>query len=210
MVPWTPSSHWEVPPIASLQSDTGKGGSPAVLSRYPQSLWAARQRIYHRSMALTPQHIHGLQHPSAYSENDRSTTLYLKTLANDMTSLEAGSLIPCRVSCGLQHLCEKKLVSKIPRSFWSSMTPPLLLLSGMSMLRQWSQDILLEKACPTFPRPKRLGKPWQYSPTPQKHQSTWCMNKCHFLLLIHVKHIINKYCDHIQTVDASLGFWTLD
>lgn len=57
----------------------------------------------------TPLHTHGLQHPPAYLENDRrSTTFYLKTLANDMTSLEAGSLIPCRVSCGLQRLCEKQ------------------------------------------------------------------------------------------------------
>lgn len=61
-----------------------------------------------------PPHPSGLQLPSARSrtagtdsEPRRSTTFYMKTLANDMTSLQAGSLVPCQVSCGLQHLFEK-------------------------------------------------------------------------------------------------------
>lgn len=160
MVPWTPSNHREGPPIASLQSDTGKGGSPAVLSRYPQSLWAARQRIYHRSMALTPRHIHGLQHPSAYSEINRSSILYLKTLANVLTSLEAGSLAPCRVSCGLRHLCEKKekLVSKIPRSFWSSMNPPFVTSFRNECAEAVVTRHFTRESLPNFSKTKEIRK----------------------------------------------------
>lgn len=101
MVPWTPFNRWKGPPIASLQSDTGKEGSPADLSRYLRSLWAARQRIYQRSVAFsTPRH-------TRRTTGDRPPFTW-KLLANDMMSLEAGSLIPCRVSCGLQRLCKKQ------------------------------------------------------------------------------------------------------
>lgn len=161
MVPWTPSNHREGPPITSLQSDTGKGGSPAVLSRYAQSLWAARQRIYHRSMALTPRHIHGLQHPSAYSEINRSTTLCLKTLANVLTSLEAGSLVPCGFLWSSAFVWRKKtnkLVSKIPRSFWSSMNPPFVTSFRNERAEAVVTRHFTRESLPNFSKTKEIRK----------------------------------------------------
>lgn len=185
MVPWTPFNHWEGPPIASLQRETlGKGGSPAVLSRSPQrhpSLPASRQRIYSKIIALTPLAIlMAFSTPKQTRENYRSRfwAMEINHLLHENFGQWYDFPSGCEPNTLPGFLWSSAFVWKIN---WHIRRPSLsdlprvhllLLLSEMEVLKLWSQDILLEKACPSFPRPPRLGKPWQYSPTPQKYQST--------------------------------------
>lgn len=119
MVPWTPVNHWEGPPKASLQSDTGKGGSPAVLSRYPPSLWAATQRIYHRCMALTP-----LSILRERQEIDHLLPENFGQWYDFPWGWEPNTLPGFLWSSAF--VWKNKLVSKMPRSFWSSTNPPFV------------------------------------------------------------------------------------
>lgn len=180
MVPWTPRHHWEGPQIASLQTDTGKGGISCcfvkISSKTPK-FTSIETKDKQRDHSLpTPRHTDGLQHPWAHSESYRSRFWaveidhLLRENFGQWDNFPAGwepNTLP-------GFLWSSALVWEMN---WHIRCPSLsvllpirllLLLSEMEVLKQWSQDILLEKACPSFPRPKRLGKPWQYSPTPQK------------------------------------------
>lgn len=114
MVPWTPRHHWEGPSIASLQRDIGKGGSSCcfvkISSKTPMFTSIETKAKQQDRSLPAPRPTGSLQHPEhtqratgADSEPWRAITFCMKTLANEMTSLQAGSLIPCRVSCGLQR-----------------------------------------------------------------------------------------------------------
>lgn len=171
MVPWTPRHHREGPSIASLQRDIGKGGISCcfvkISSKTPK-FTSIETKVKQQDRSLpAPRPTDGLQHPWAHSESYRSRFWAVEidhllhenfgqwddfpagwepsTLTGFLWSSASGWEMNWHIRCpSLSALLPVRL---------------LLLLSEMEVLKQCSQDIWLGKACPSFPRPKRLGNP---------------------------------------------------
>lgn len=220
MVPWTPSNHWEGPPIASLQSNTGKGGSPDVLSRYPQrhpSLRAARQRIHSRSVAL----------PSSASFWPSAPLSTLENCGNRFWATEIDHLLHENFGQWYDFPSGWE-PSTLPGFLWSSAfvwkinwwirSPSLPDLPRIHLFvtsfRNESAEAVVTRhfaweSLPKLSKTKEVRKTLTVFSNSTESQSTWCTNIYCSLLLIHVKHIINKYRDHIQPFTVLLAFGLL-